>query len=334
MSTTAAAVPELTRAAMTLAGLAYGFPENLPTYLRRDDLATRGRWRATWVPEERDGFFAFAAADDDGRTAIAVRGTNPGATREFFLNVLDDVDVWRSSRWDKTIEDGAMISNGARRGLDTLLTLTAGGETLLDHVARLPDGATVVVTGHSLGGCLASVLALELARRFPGRDVRPITFAAPSAGNARFCDNFQQAFPHAERYFNRLDLVPMAWHDLDRLGSLYDAPGPRCPAWFRSLAGEVRGRLAQHGYTQPGPGTPLPLTGDPAIRYERGTVAAFFDRLLRRGIYFAEALHQHMPDTYLEHLGAPKLPFHLPLRWVWRDLTRRLRPRRAAAGPS
>jgi hypothetical protein len=327
-------VSDLAGAAMTLCGLAYAFPEDIPIYLGEPSLATRGRWRATWVPDERDGFFAYAAVEQDtGTCAVAVRGTNPGATLEFIENVLNDIDVFRSRRWDPKIADGAMISNGARAGLEVLLTLTAGGETLAQHLERLPASTPIVVTGHSLGGCLASVLAFRLFGMLTGRSIRPITFAAPSAGNEKFCDVVQQAFPHAERYFNRLDLVPMAWHDLDRLGKLYDAPGPRCPAAFADVVALARGRLQGLGYTQPGPGIALPLDGQPEIRHAGEGLAARVGAWLGRHLYFAEALHQHMPDTYLDHLGAARLPFRMPLNWLWRKLKRTLMPwtRRASA---
>jgi hypothetical protein len=45
---------------------------------------------------------------------------------------------------------------------------------------------------------------------------------------------------------------------------------------------------------------------------------------LRSHVFFAEALYQHMPDSYLDHLDAPRLPFRLPLPWLLRNTRRRL----------
>ena len=318
---------ELAGVAMTLSGLAYAFPEDLPKHLARPGLATRGEWRATWVPEEREGFFGYVAASrNPGLYAVAVRGTNPSLTTGFLRNLLTNVAVDEADDWEQeAAAAGARIARGARRGLDVLTTITDRGETLLAHLRRtVPEGATVVVTGHSLGGCLAAVLAMYLAREGGGRfRVKPITFAAPTAGDRGFAELYQKTFTDAERYYNRLDLVPRAWHGLEELGELFPAPGPRCPADFRVFARLAGGRVGRHAYTQPGPGTPL---GDETVRYpRRGGPLGSLGRLFRAKVFYLEALHHHMPNTYLQHLGAPKLPFRLPLRWFSRNVSRRLK---------
>jgi hypothetical protein len=121
-----------------------------------------------------------------------------------------------------------------------------------------------------------------------------------------------------------MDLVPRAWHDLAQFGDLYEDPGPRCPPGFALLASQTARTLASHSYTQPGAGIGLPLQGGGPPRPERTGLAAMADRLLRRHVFFAEALHQHMPDTYLANLGADPLPFRLPLPWFLRNVRRRL----------
>jgi predicted lipase len=51
----------------------------------------------------------------------------------------------------------------------------------------VPAGSTIYVTGHSLGGCLASATAPYLAQELGGAGgLRVYTFAAPSAGDATF----------------------------------------------------------------------------------------------------------------------------------------------------
>jgi hypothetical protein len=318
---------ELARVAMTLSGLAYAFPEDLSKHLANREIATRGEWTATWVPREREGFFACVAMRDPTLYAVAVRGTNPSITSGFLHNLVNNADVDSPDDWEQeAAAAGAKIARGTRRGLDVLTTITdPGGETLLAHLRRtVAPGATVVVTGHSLGGGLASVLAMHLAREGGGRfRVNPITFAAPTAGDRGFAERYQATFPDAERYYNRLDLVPRAWHGIGEFGELYPAPGPRCPPDFRILAQLAGNRVGRHAYTQPGAGTPL---GDEVVRYRRGMglVARLLGRL-RKEVFFLEALHQHLPDTYLENLGAPKLPFPLPLPWLYRNVMLRLK---------
>jgi len=153
--------------------------------------------------------------------------------------------------------------------------------------------------------------------------VRPMTFAAPTAGDQRFAEAYQAAFPRAERYFNRMDLVPRAWHDLAQFRDLYDPPGPKCPPFFGAIAGKTAEAAARFGYTQPAAGIPLPVGGAEQRTARRG-LGAMIDRFLRRNVFLAEALHQHMPDSYLANVGADPLPFRLPLPWGMRDLRRRL----------
>jgi triacylglycerol lipase len=321
-ATPAASTPSsAAQAAMTLAGLAYGFPEKLPDYLKDARLATRGEWTPAWVPGQEDrGYFAYVARHGQAkRFVVAIRGTNPSLTAGFVEDVLHDLDVRVATPW-AGVQDAA-TSRGAARGVERLLGLDARGTTLLEHLdATLPDGAELWVTGHSLGGCLASVLALRLAERYAPREVRVelMTFAAPSAGNAAFARVVETTFPTAQRYYNSRDLVPMAWHDLGRLPELYDAPGPRCSPILAAWATLAAKHAKELGYTQPGSGTalgPAPSAGQ-AAKGLLGKIRAFF----RPGVFEVEALKQHDPNTYLDLMGAPRLPFQLPLRWLERKL--------------
>lgn len=312
--------------AMTLAGMAYAFPEDIERYLANGSL-TKG-WVPTWVPEERDGYFAYAAASPAAKGwVVAVRGTNPGLTPAFLQNVISDLDVWHAAEWEHEAASGARIAGGAMEGLRVISSLRDGrGETLVEHLARtVPQGATLVVTGHSLGGCLASVLAMHLRHESRGRfNVRPVTFAAPTAGDQRFAELYAAAFPEAERYFNRMDLVPRAWHDLVQFRDLYEDPGPKCPPDFGFIASQTARALAHHNYTHPGAGIALPVEGHGPPSPRRKGLAGMIDRILRRHVFLVEALHQHMPDTYLANLGADPLPFRLPLKWFERKIKRRL----------
>ncbi|HET7234665.1 MAG TPA: lipase family protein [Longimicrobium sp.] len=319
----AAVATDAAKTAMTLAGLAYGFPEKLPGYLQDIRLATHGEWVATWVPAHPAGaYFAFVAANGTAkRFAVAIRGTNPSATAGFIHDVFDDIDVAVTSPWEHPSVRDASISRGAARGLNALLTLEAHDTTMLQHLdAVLPNGAELWVTGHSLGGCLASVLALKLAARYAPRGVRVelMTFAAPSAGNAAFARLVQDSLPTARRYYNPRDLVPMAWHDLARLREMYDAPGPRCPPVLSLWAKAAAANSARHGYAQPGPGIELSTTR--SMKRAAAGLASRITGVARRYVFEAEALYQHDPNTYLELLDAPRLPFNLPLRWLTRNL--------------
>jgi hypothetical protein len=60
----------------------------------------------------------------------------------------------------------------------------------------------LVLTGHSMGGAMAMLAALDLAHHKPHlRPVSTYTFAAPRVGDARFARLFSETFPRAEHHW-------------------------------------------------------------------------------------------------------------------------------------
>lgn len=75
---------------------------------------------------------------------------------------------------------------------------------------RLSDDATVIVTGHSLGGAIATLCAVDIQYNFGDR-LQPIelyTFGAPKIGNAGFRTSFNERVANSYRFVNGLDIVP------------------------------------------------------------------------------------------------------------------------------
>ncbi|HEU0053735.1 MAG TPA: lipase family protein [Longimicrobium sp.] len=286
---------------MTLSGLAY-MPTRprtgIPRHLADPSLATRGEWSVAWGPAERLGNLAFVAHHPERNVfAVVIRGTRPLPGGTFLLNLYENLRVGEMVPWAPSTVPGAAVARGTNRGIRNLLALASKQVTLeafvRDRVA--PSGATLVVTGHSLGGCLATVLAPWLRHRFGAAlEIECVTFAAPTAGNAAFGEYFRSLFPRAERYVNTIDFVPMAWETLADIGTLFPAPGRPCTPMIRASLKKITKLLAETGvsYAQPSPATMLP--GTPRNR--------FFE---------IEAFMQHHPDAYLELLGAPGLPFDL-----------------------
>jgi hypothetical protein len=70
----------------------------------------------------------------------------------------------------------------------------------------------VMVTGHSLGGALATLCAYELASRRSRARANQIismySFGAPRAGNAPFANEYNALVPDSWRVTNRNDIVP------------------------------------------------------------------------------------------------------------------------------
>lgn len=73
-------------------------------------------------------------------------------------------------------------------GLVSKRKMKAGGkEGGKDGLSR------VLITGHSLGGAVAALLALYAAETYPDLRVDVVTFGAPNVGNAAFGRRFNSA---------------------------------------------------------------------------------------------------------------------------------------------
>jgi predicted lipase len=66
----------------------------------------------------------------------------------------------------------------------------------------------VTICGHSLGGALATLLALDVAANSAIKDPTAYTYASPRVGDASFVSTFNQVVPNSFRIANRIDLVP------------------------------------------------------------------------------------------------------------------------------
>lgn len=67
--------------------------------------------------------------------------------------------------------------------------------------------ASVVVVGHSLGGALATLCAVDLQYNFPSMAVSAMTFGSPRVGNRWFCSSYDRRVPHTWRYKYGGDVV-------------------------------------------------------------------------------------------------------------------------------
>jgi hypothetical protein len=288
---------------MTLAGIAYGAPQDIATYISK--AAPVAGWRVGWMPEvpEAPPNFAFLAVSPAGQAVVAIRGTYP--------------DPFSSAYWDDGNQDSpfgdmadwpgaarAKISGGTNEGFSNLLKLAdASGTGLEQAVAKLPAGASVTVTGHSLGGTLTPVLALKLAGNEPGRPVFATSYAGMTPGNAEFAALFGPGTAlhgKVRRVYNTIDSVGYGWDQVFATHSFFD-PAPKGGDVVSALLLATAARLKLGGYDYAAIGEPVPLKGVVRPPEVSCNLVA----------YVFETLHQHMPDTYLSLLGAPPLPFSI-----------------------
>jgi triacylglycerol lipase len=66
----------------------------------------------------------------------------------------------------------------------------------------------VTVTGHSLGGALATLCAVDIQYNFANLAIAIYTFGAPRVGNDGFRESFNRRVPNSYRFVYGMDIVP------------------------------------------------------------------------------------------------------------------------------
>jgi hypothetical protein len=118
----------------------------------------------------------------------------------------------RAWRTDATYPvPGAPRALRIHSGFARLWNSSSMAATFLSAYARLqaayPRGPTFVV-GHSMGGALAHLAALDLRAAFDPEDLRTYTFGSPRVGNSVFSDFFDAHVAQSWRFTHNRDVVP------------------------------------------------------------------------------------------------------------------------------
>ncbi len=218
---------------------------------------------------EKDDTQSFVARTADV-VLIAFRGTAS------LGDWLADLNVLSSQRPYGVVHRGFL---NAFQVVEPQLRLLASG---------FPDHR-LVITGHSLGGALATVAAAEWSGQF--RIARLYTFGQPAVGKGGFSEFFRRQYPDAFfRFVNGDDIVPRVPPTFQHVGRL--------------LHFDVRGRLPSGieltvvGSGIPGSGVQPVTSGGPPTMSE-----VEFDRL--RAALLQERANRR--DTAAPSLEAPVL---------------------------
>jgi predicted lipase len=140
-------------------------------------------------------FFGFVAASKD-QTVISLRGTH------FLSDWIGNVELALVEYRFRS--EAGLVHIGFQAIYETL-------RKSITTVLSRPDGnpLPVVTVGHSLGGALATLCALdaEVARLSNG-PIKVVTFASPRVGNSDFKNAFGRNVTDCLRIANRSDLIP------------------------------------------------------------------------------------------------------------------------------
>jgi Lipase (class 3) len=148
--------------------------------------------------------FGFVAQDPDGNVVVAIRGT------EGIFEWLQDA-LFLAVKCPFLAGAGQTEDGFTAVYLSLRSAVGATGVPLVQALANLSyprPVASLTICGHSLGGALATLLALDVAAN--GKFLQPTvyTYASPRTGNPSFADTYNQVVPHTCRVANRFDLVP------------------------------------------------------------------------------------------------------------------------------
>ena len=246
------------RAAVELAAIAYSDEVNpanriadIEAALAQIPAAAYGPWTLAWGPGEVEGILAYVALAADKTTyALAFRGSlGEIMAHEFIDNWLLNGETFRQVPWLYPQGGGVKVSAGMNQALayTTMLTDQTTHKHLLDFlrdvIASNNDSLQLLVTGHSLGGAIAQLASQWLYHQLVEVDgneeiyITPLTFAAPSTGNQQFATLFETTFPTNYALVNTVDIVPLAWWNLDAIQHMYPPPAQAIAQFGVAVAG-------------------------------------------------------------------------------------------------
>lgn len=151
-------------------------------------------------------YFGFVLTSDQN-SLILLRGTQ--RLNEWIANLSALQDAYHS------YQDGIALAPGVEYGQVHLgfagVYRDAFHASLIDMARQLDPSLPCYVSGHSLGGALATMGALDLALHIP--EMRPqlqlYTYASPRVGDPVFANTHSQLIPNSYRIVNLGDTVPL-----------------------------------------------------------------------------------------------------------------------------
>jgi len=135
--------------------------------------------------------------EHDGLSVISFRGTQKN---------LKDIltDIWAFKRHIPfTHTKRIRVHRGFYRAY-----MSVRDEILDELITHKTD--KVLITGHSLGGALATLCAVDIQKNdiYQTKDIYLKTFGSPKVGNRHFKKSFNKRIINSDRFVNPFDFVP------------------------------------------------------------------------------------------------------------------------------
>ncbi|MDD9270578.1 lipase family protein [Paenibacillus sp. GCM10023248] len=133
-------------------------------------------------------------AQSDGQIIIVFRGTNTAS--DWVSDVIARQSTYPYAKDGGLVHKGFLdIYNSARR-------------QIMATIVKLNPRKTLYLTGHSLGGALAALCAVDLATVTKFREPSIYTYGSPRVGNPAFASLFNRRTGPHYRIYNTNDIVP------------------------------------------------------------------------------------------------------------------------------
>jgi len=270
-----------------------------------------GKWKVLWGPSESRfdanlavvaGYYLDRRPGTPYVVVVGLRGTDVDVQNPVGVvyQIWEDMDAALQTEFHLT---GGFIANGTSDALGTIQGLTdpTSGRTMSAFLIDFYNGLAaprppVVVTGHSLGGCLATVvmpwLKSALRQVTPAPEFSAYTFAAPTAGDQAFATGLARQGVVVSVH-NSLDVATFAWEDFGGMKSVYKTSGLPVPLYVELAIDGFAEVLRLAGATYAQPAQALRLPG----KFDKTYGTSWAD----------QALFQHHTTTYAALLGLPAL---------------------------
>jgi triacylglycerol lipase len=216
-------------------------------------------WQMIFVPKpKKEAYKNYAvilqSTANTEQLAIVIQGTKNGWEAIEDFSIDNPAPFVNSS--GASIISGAEVANGGTDGLTHVLKLRDKDERTLEHVIKSINlsKSSLLITGHSLGGAITTLLAPWLASSLLDQapltqplpaNMQVITFAAFAAGNQQFA-TYLNGSSQYQPNINLNDIVPYVWantgdYQVSYIYTTFQSPGPRIPGF---LATYLEGKVA------------------------------------------------------------------------------------------